>query len=443
MVTMSFVHKIFRRQRIPHGRYTYRGKDAFRGLALQLRVEPDGKGLLIINANTVLYLNETSTVYAYYFMKGMTTEEVITKIRRVYRVKEEQAKTDYEKLIYTVNTLAKTEEVCPISFLGLNQIEPFSQKYSAPIRVDLALTFRCQNECIHCYAGGSQETTELITSQWREVIDRLHQIGVFILTFTGGEPTLREDLPELLDYGQKKGLVTGLITNGRKLADHRYVRRLEEAGLDFVQVTLESHNSKIHDFMTGTKGSWNETVRGIKNLIPTHIYTTTNTTLSKYNAPSFLDTLTFIKDLGVAAFGNNSLIYSGKATELDDTFELSIETLKVLLPQIRDKATLLRLKFLWYTPTQYCQLDPVKLGLGIKSCTAAMINMCVGPIGDVFPCQSYFKSLGNILRDPWKKIWNHPLAVKIRNREFVEPKCKECPQLQICGGGCPLDLQKN
>lgn len=406
-------------------------------------MEPDGQGLLIINANTVLYLNETATAHAFYFMQGMTTDEAVAKIRSIYRVNRKTARTDYERLIYTISTLAQTEEICPISFLDLEKVEPFTHELSAPIRVDLALTFRCQNNCSHCYAGGPHETPELTTEQWKEVIDCLHQIGVFILTFTGGEPTLREDLPELLLYGQNKGLVTGLITNGRKLKDKSYVEILEKTGLDFIQVTLESHKPKIHDLMTATKGSWNETVAGIKNIIPTQIYATTNTTLSRHNAPDFLETIDFLKELGVAAFGCNSLIYSGKANEISEEFALPLETLKQLLPKIRDKANHLGLKFLWYTPTQYCQFDPVKLGLGVKSCTAAKINMCIGPNGDVYPCQSYFESLGSILKEDWQKIWNHPLALQLRNREYVEPKCKKCPQLQICGGGCPLELQRN
>lgn len=440
---MSFVRKRFHASKIPQGRYTYRGKGDFTGLALQLRVEPDGQGLLIINANTVLYLNETATAHAFYFMQGMTTDEAVAKIRSIYRVNRKTARTDYERLIYTISTLAQTEEICPISFLDLEKVEPFTHELSAPIRVDLALTFRCQNNCHHCYAGGPHETPELTTEQWKEVIDRLHQIGVFILTFTGGEPTLREDLPELLLYGQNKGLVTGLITNGRKLKDKSYVKILEKTGLDFIQVTLESHKPKIHDLMTATKGSWDETVAGIKNVIPTQIYATTNTTLSRYNAPDFLETIDFLKELGVATFGCNSLIYSGKANEISEEFALPLETLKKLLPKIRDKANHLGLKFLWYTPTQYCQFDPVKLGLGVKSCTAAKINMCIGPNGDVYPCQSYFESLGNILKEDWQKIWNHPLALQLRNRKYVEPKCKKCPQLQVCGGGCPLELQKN
>ncbi len=252
---------------------------------------------------------------------------------------------------------------------------------------------------------------------------------------------MREDLPELLKYAQNKGMVTGLITNGRRLKDKVYVKILEESGLDFVQVTLESHRPKIHDLITATKGSWKETVTGIKNAVQSQIYVTTNTTLNKYNAQEFLETIDYVKELNVSAFGCNSLIYSGRANAASQEFALPVEALNELLPKIHDKAHQLKLKFLWYTPTQYCQLDPVQLGLGVKSCTAAMINMCVGPNGDVYPCQSYFESLGNILVDPWEKIWSHPLAAKIRNRAYVEPKCKDCPQLQVCGGGCPLELQ--
>jgi len=439
---LSLLRRVFRAPKIPRGRYTYRGKGRFTGLALQLRVEPDGHGLLIINANTVLYLNETATAHAYFFMQGMSADAAVKKIRRMYRVDQKTSKRDHEKLIYAVSTLAQTEEVCPISFLDVKSVEPFTQQFWAPLRMDLALTFRCQNNCVHCYAGGPHETEELTTEQWKTVIDRLHQIGVFILTFTGGEPTLRDDLPELLQYAQNKGIVTGLVTNGRRLKDKNYVKTLEGTGLDFVQVTLESHKAEIHDLMTETKGSWKETVAGIKSIIPTKIYATTNTTLSQYNASDFLETIDFIKELGVAGFGCNSLIYSGKASEINDKFVVSVDTLKELLPKVHDKANQLGLKFLWYTPTQYCHFDPVSLGLGVKSCTAAMVNMCIGPNGDVYPCQSYFESLGNMLKDDWPKIWNHPLAVSIRKREYVEPRCKDCPQLQICGGGCPLELQK-
>jgi len=426
--------------KVPPGLYTYRGRGEFTRLALQLRVEPDGRGLLVINANTVLYLNETATAHTYFFMQGMPTGEVVKKVRHIYRVGKEEARRDHEHILYTVSTLAQTEEVCPISFLDVEKVEPFSRELSAPIRMDLALTFRCQNNCLHCYTGGPHETPELNTDQWKKVIGKLHKVGIFLITFTGGEPTLREDLPELLRYAQEMGMVTGLITNGRRLKDGDYVQKLVSTGLDFVQITLESHDPAVHDRITGVKGSWQETVEGIKKVVPTPIYVTTNTTLNRYNAEGFLETLNFLRDLGLGAFGCNSLIYSGKAPSVAEEFALDLDALRKLLPSIQAKASQLGMKFLWYTPTQYCELDPVSLGLGVKSCSAARVNMCVGPNGEVYPCQSYFKSVGNILKDKWDKIWNNPLCVGIRKREYAPEKCEECPQLPVCGGGCPLEL---
>ena len=428
--------------KIPSGLFTYRGSGEFTGLALQLRIEPEEEGLLVINANTVLYLNRTAAAHAYFFMRGLSTEGAVGELRRLYRVGVEEARRDHEELIYTISTLAQTEEVCPISYLGVERTEPFSESLSAPVRMDLALTFRCQNNCLHCYAGGPHETPELSTEDWKRVMDKLHEIGVFIYTFTGGEPTLREDLPELLAYAQKAGAVTGLITNGRRLGDEAYVERLVEAGLDFVQITLESHLPEVHDAITQVPESWEETVEGIRRIVPTPIYATTNTTLNKMNADHFLETVQFIYDLGVRAFGCNSLIYSGKAPEVAEEFALSIEELKELLPRILAKARALEMRFNWFTPTQYCVLNPVSLNLGVKSCSACRANMCVGPQGEAYPCQSYFEPLGNILKDDWDSIWNHPLCQEIRNRKYAPEKCRECPELQVCGGGCPLELKE-
>ena len=310
---MSFLKKIVGKPKVPTGRYSYRGTDKFAGMSLQLRIEPAGQGVMVINANNVLHLNHTATAYAYYFMQGIPQKEVLAKIRRMYRVTSDTAKADYEKLVYTISTLAQTEKIDPVSFLEIEKEEPFSYQYSAPLRMDMALTFRCQNDCVHCYAGGPHETPELTTAQWKNVIDKLSDIGVFILTFTGGEPTLRDDLPELLLYAQNKGMVTGLISNGRRLKDKAFVEVLEKSGLDFVQITLESHKPLVHDAMTGAKGSWKETVAGIQNAVQSKIYVSTNTTLSKHNADDFLTTIDYIKALGVDAFGCNSLIYSGKS----------------------------------------------------------------------------------------------------------------------------------
>lgn len=424
----------------PPGLYYYRGRDRFRGMALQLRLETDGKGVLAINAKTVLYLNETAAAHVYYFMQGMPTQGAVKQIRSTYNVSEETARKDHERLIYAISTLAQTEEVCPISYLGVEKVEPFTQQLSAPIRMDLALTFRCQNGCLHCYIGGPHETEEMDSESWKRVLDRMKELGIFIATFTGGEPTLREDLPELIAHAQKIGIVTGLVTNGRRLKDKDFVATLEKAGLDFAQVTLESNEPRIHDHMTGSEGSWLETIEGIRNLIPTTIYTTTNTTLTKLNAAGFFETLDLLHGMGIRAFGCNGLIHSGRGPSFAEENALEPDELKSLLPRIQEKASHLGMSFLWYTPTRYCELNPVNLGLGVKSCTASGMNMCIGPSGHVYPCQSYFQSLGKFLETDWKAIWNHPLSRQLRARTYAPEDCEDCAELSVCGAGCPLEL---
>ena len=410
----------------------------YKGLRLHLRFEEDGTGVLIINASRVLFLNRTAAEYVHSFIKGKSEEEAVKSVRRRYNVDAETAQKDYRDVLFVVNTFAKTPDVCPVSYLGVEKIEPFEKELSAPYRMDLAITYRCDNNCLHCYAGGPRETKELTTQEWYAVMDKLYTIGIPHVVFTGGEPTLREDLPQLISHTQEIGLVSGLVTNGRKLKDEAYFKSLMGAGLDHVQITIESYDPKVHDKITGVEGSWKETLQGLKNAIASPIYTLSNTTLNKYNVDGILTTIDFLHELGLKQFACNSLIYSGKAPEVAKDFALEESSLEPILTRIRDRARDLDMEFTWYTPTEYCKLDPLQLELGIKSCSACRISMCIEPDGTVIPCQSYFTPVGNILKDDWKKIWRNPLCLKLRAREYVPEKCYDCPSLNVCGAGCPL-----
>jgi hypothetical protein len=128
---MSFLKKVLAKQKVPVGRYTYRGEDKFAGMSLQLRIEQSGRGVMVINANTVLHLNQTATSFAYYFMQGLPQEEALANIRRMYRVNAETAKVDYEKLVYRISTLAQTEKIDPVSYLEIEKEEPFTIVFGA------------------------------------------------------------------------------------------------------------------------------------------------------------------------------------------------------------------------------------------------------------------------------------------------------------------------
>ena len=424
---------------------------------IHLRLDADGHGTLIVNANRIMHLNPTAALMAYLILEDVHEDEAVKTIQRQFRVNRKQALEDLSTFNLQLSNLIRPDGACPIHDLELEVTAPFSARPSAPYRLDLALTYRCNNDCAHCYnirpnppippslvGKGDVEgigQTELPTADWKRVLDKAWELGIPHIIFTGGEPTLRNDLPELIAHAERNGQITGLNTNARRLSDSRYVERLIEAGLDHVQITLESHDPEIHDRMVRAKGAFRQTVKGLENALSSPLYVMTNTTMLRDNASALPATLDFLGELGVPTVGLNALIYSGRGATVGTG--LAESELPPLLEIARAKTEAHNQRLIWYTPTQYCGFDPMSLDLGVKGCTAALYNMCVEPEGGVLPCQSYYHQLGNLLTDEWDSIWNHELAIRLRERQGLPAKCTGCALLSECGGGCPLQFPSN
>jgi len=420
---------------IEKGLYHKRGeKGRYQGYRIHLRVDDDGTGLIIINASYILHLNRTAIEFAKYIIEEKSDRDAVDAICAKYRVSKKRALEDYIELKNKILRIATAERLEPEHFLGIDRIDAFTKPVSAPYRSDAVLTYRCNNNCEHCYVGRKSSFPEMEKGEWKKVIRKFWDIGIPHITFTGGEPTLRNDLPELVAYAEEIGLVTGVITNGRLLTKE-LVNRLVTAGLDHIQITIESYKEETHNRMVGTDG-WKETVAGIKNSLESPLYVLTNTTLTADNADEIEEHITFLKSLGLKKFAYNSLIYSGSGCSVGTG--IREEEIADYIKRIKKKKDELGMDFIWYTPTRYCVFDPFLAGIGLKQCTAARYTMAVEPNGDVIPCQSYFETMGNILNEPWEKIWNSAPAVYLREREYIEEKCKVCPDIKLCGGGCPL-----
>jgi radical SAM protein with 4Fe4S-binding SPASM domain len=188
--------------------------------------------------------------------------------------------------------------------------------------------------------------------------------------------------------------------------------------------------------MVNQAGAWSQTVAGLKNAIDSPLFVMTNTTMLQNNQSGMESTLDFLIELGVPTIGLNALILSGRGKDVGTG--LSEDELKPLLTMAQEKTAVAGVKLIWYTPTLYCHFNPLEMDLGIKGCTAALYNMCLEPDGGVIPCQSYYHQLGNILKDSWDSIWNHDLALELRNRANLPSECQMCSLLEECGGGCPL-----
>lgn len=433
------------RLRNPHsdfakpGLFHYRRENIGESSRIHLRIDGDNTGILIINANRVMHLNPTASFMARLILENTSTETALHLIRSRYKVTQDQAYSDFTHFQDQIDELIRPDGVCPIHDLDLEISPPFHIQPSAPYRMDLALTYRCNNDCPHCYNARPRNFKELDTRDWRQIINQLWEIGIPHIVFTGGEPTLRADIFELISESENIGQITGINTNGRRLRDKDYIQKLVDAGLDHVQITLESHSPVIHDQMVASRGAWKQTVEGIKNALDSPLYVMTNTTLLQPNSVDLTKTINFLSKLGVPTIGMNALIYAGKGKSVRsgiDENELG-PLLEVARTLTRDNNQ----KLIWYTPTQYCNFDPVQMELGVKGCTAARYNMCIEPDGNVLPCQSYYTPLGNILSDDWDSIWNHELAISLRERKNLPFKCNQCALLSECGGGCPLYYQ--
>ncbi len=415
---------------------------------LRLHLRKGDPNMLWINGKDLLLLNNTAAEFVEAFIETMSlysgnleTEKfkhgIAFRMQKRYPlVPEEVLIKDFDNIYGTIIAVSKGN--CPISDLKLETKETHPKLWKAPPRMDLALTYNCNNNCYFCYTGGPRKGKELNTAQWKKAIDKLWDSGVPQIVFTGGEPTLRKDLVELINHS--KEFVTGLVTNGRKLGS--LSADLYRAELDYVQVSLESHLSEIHDRMVGVNGAWKETTEGIREALKNDLEVITNTTLTQDNLKHFPDLINYGSEMGLKTMACNTLICSGRGTCTKKITGVSWEELKNTLNQALEVAQKRGLKLEWYSPTCYKQFNPVELGFGIKACSAAQYNLTVEPDGAVIPCQSWFKDkLGNILKDPWSKIWEHPVAAGFREKAYLKDReeCRTCEFLDQCYGGCPLE----
>jgi len=297
------------------GLYHYYNSRKFAARRLHLRLEQDGTAILMVDACRVVHLNPTAAAMVKYFLDDFPPQESLRQLTAAFRVGRAQARRDYKETLEKIDLLVNRGDVCPVAYFGIDKIEAFQTPVSAPYRMDLALTYRCNIDCAHCY-NQRRESAELTTDEWRKAIRILWEHGIPHFDFTGGEPTLRDDLPELITFAEDLGAITGLLTNGVRLADGDFVRRLRLAGLDYVQVTLESARAGVHDRMVNSD-AFRLTVQGIRNVIAAGIHVLTNTTITRDNRDSIPELVPFLKELGVSSFAVNSIIKAGRSRHAD------------------------------------------------------------------------------------------------------------------------------
>lgn len=320
-----------------------------------------------------------------------------------------------------------------------------------PVLGEFALTYRCNEACLFCYAGCgeslgdglcrsgpvSPDRDEVSTQEAKRVIDVFRrEAKIPFFSFTGGEPLLREDLEELASYARDLGLRTNLITNG-SLASPERARSLKAAGIDTVQVSLESPEAGVHDFLCGRPGAWERTVAGIANFREAGVSVQTNTTITTRNREGLGRLPAFLAGLGVRRFSMNLFIPAGRGVS---NFGLLVPYAEVgaVVDGVKAAARAAGITFFWYSPTPYCLYNPLANGLGNKSCAALDGLLHINPYGEILPCSSWPEALGSVLTGDFRDLWFSERAGTFKRKEFASPACKACPSFVACQGACPL-----
>ena len=344
---------------------------------------------------------------------------------------KEQLSDDLATMIRSLVAIARGQE--PEAEVAPLTLGEYAPEMTAPHRMDLMVSamtrggvWHCNQKCLHCYAAGQplSDTPELTTAQWKEILAKLRAANVPQVTFTGGEPTLRADLVELVEVAQ--WFVTRLNTNGRLLTPE-LCRRLYDASLDSVQVTLYSHDPAIHNALVGAEG-FDDTVTGIRNAVAAGLSVSVNTPLCSLNT-DYAAAVRFVNGLGVRYVTCSGLIPSGSAEGAESrATRLTEEQLTDVLRRAVTAAEELGMEMDFTSPGWLKEETLRSMGLTlVPSCGACLSNMAIAPDGGVIPCQSWLSSqpLGNMLTDDWDKIWQSQRCAAIRAKSAkMEQLCQ-------------------
>ncbi len=301
----------------------------------------------------------------------------------------------------------------------------------APVNVTWEITFQCNLRCAHCLSdSGARKVSELNFLESRKLIDQLAAMKVFQVNIGGGEPFIRDDFLDLLDYSHEKGLVTCVSTNGL-LMDDKLADRLAKLKMLYLQVSLDGATAEVNDRIRGS-GSYVKIMKAVEALARHSVPFSINTVLTTLNFDQ-LDTLRALAkeygaDLRVSRFRPSG---RGKTNK---------QALGPSKDQLESFAEWLAANDLVRTGDSFfCLTSENRRNKGLDMCGAAKMTCCISPVGDVFPCaflqEQSFKA-GNVRTSRFRDIWNDSSVFqKLRNLNIET--CKTCRRFEYCRGGCP------
>ena len=305
-----------------------------------------------------------------------------------------------------------------------------------PLVMSWNVTRECNMKCSHCYINATDKklSNELTTQEGKNLMDQICQVSKPLLILSGGEPLLRSDIYELIQYGTSKGLKMGLGSNG-SLIDDTVAAKLKAAGIATVSVSLDSNIPSQHNEFRGVAGAWQKAVDACKSLRKNNVLVQVNTTLTHENYNQIDDIMALAESIGVENFHLFFLVPTGRGTKLTD---ISPQKYEDMISTTFAKVSKHRLNV---RPSCAPQFMRIAKGMGldmrqwVRGCMAGMYYCRIYPNGDVTPCPYLPIKLGNIREKTFKDIWfNSSIFKALRDPNCLKGKCGVCEYRALCGG---------
>jgi radical SAM protein with 4Fe4S-binding SPASM domain len=297
-------------------------------------------------------------------------------------------------------------------------------QHNIPLGVQLDLTYRCNERCIHCYLD-HDDHGEMSTAEIKDVLDQMAGAGVFFLTLSGGEILMRRDFFEILEHARARTFCIKLKTNG-VLIRRKEAERIRALGVESVQISVYSHRPEVHDAITKMPGSFRQSIEAARLLRSVGLHVTFANVLMNQNAEDYR---------GVRALANEV----GAQCTLDPTITPMMDGDRSILSLNVDQEALrqvFRDGGLVGNVEEFCAAPP-KVGeddLDSLPCSAGHTSCYVSPYGDVYPCVQFPLPCGNLRQSKFADIWKEsPQFKEVRSIHLRDmPSCSQCAHGATC-----------
>ena len=293
-----------------------------------------------------------------------------------------------------------------------------------PLSVQVDLTYRCNERCIHCYLD-HRDHGEMTTSEIKNLLDQLAEAGVFFLTISGGEILMRKDFFEILEYAHAKTFCTKLKTNA-VLIQEKEAERIRSLGVDSVQISIYSNRPEIHDAITKIPGSLKRSLEAIGFLRDQGLHVTIANVLMRNNVEDYPAVKALAAKLGVQFTIDPTI-----TPMMDgDRSILNLNIGEAALENVFHDESLVGDVEEFCSPPAGADED----ALNTFPCSAGHTACYVSPYGDVYPCVQFPLPVGNVRRDKFLDIWRYsPQLSEVRSITLADlPTCSHCTHAVTC-----------